>query len=45
MSHTPHELHAEFPEHEARIHELKESDAHFAKLELRPFNLQCIRQP
>ncbi|MDU8946729.1 YdcH family protein [Ovoidimarina sediminis] len=32
MSHTPHELHAEFPEHEARIHELKESDAHFAKL-------------
>lgn len=32
MSHTPHELHEEFPEHEAKIHELKVSDMHFAKL-------------
>lgn len=32
MSHTPHELHQEFPEHEAKIHELKTSDPHFAKL-------------
>lgn len=32
MSHTPHELHEEFPEHSARITELKQSDAHFAKL-------------
>ncbi len=32
MSHTPHELHEEFPEHVERMHDLKESDAHFARL-------------
>ncbi|MDJ0626665.1 MAG: YdcH family protein [Rhodobacter sp.] len=32
MSHTPHELHEEFPNHSTRIHELKETNAHFAKL-------------
>lgn len=32
MSHTPHELAEEFPEHAAKMHELKQSDAHFAKL-------------
>jgi uncharacterized protein YdcH (DUF465 family) len=32
MSHTPHELHEEFPQARARIHALKTSDAHFAKL-------------
>jgi len=32
MSHTPHELAEEFPEHAQRIHDLKQSDAHFAKL-------------
>ena len=32
MTHTPHELAADFPEHVERIHELKESDAHFARL-------------
>jgi uncharacterized protein YdcH (DUF465 family) len=32
MSHTPHELRDEFPEFEARIHALKESDGHFRKL-------------
>ncbi len=32
MTHTPHELHEEFPEHADRIHELKLSDAHFARL-------------
>ncbi|XGA79848.1 DUF465 domain-containing protein [Halomonas sp. CH40] len=32
MSHTPHELAEEFPEHAERIHELKQSDTHFAKL-------------
>ncbi len=32
MSHTPHELAADFPEHADRIHELKETDAHFSKL-------------
>lgn len=32
MSHTPHELAEEFPEHAERIHDLKQSDAHFAKL-------------
>ncbi|WP_422369981.1 YdcH family protein [Hoeflea sp.] len=32
MSHTPHELAEEFPEHTAKLHELKQSDAHFAKL-------------
>ncbi len=32
MAHTPHELAEDFPEHAARIHELKVSDAHFARL-------------
>ena len=32
MSHTPHELAEEFPEHAERIHNLKQSDTHFAKL-------------
>ncbi|MBU2980737.1 DUF465 domain-containing protein [Lentibacter algarum] len=32
MSHTPHELHDEFPEFAEKITELKTSDAHFANL-------------
>ena len=32
MTHTPHELAADFPEFAERITELKETDAHFAKL-------------
>ncbi|MAP94433.1 MAG: hypothetical protein CMK07_05725 [Ponticaulis sp.] len=32
MSHTPHELSEDFPEHIDLMRELKESDAHFAKL-------------
>ncbi|TKZ21875.1 DUF465 domain-containing protein [Shimia litoralis] len=32
MSHTPHELAEEFPEFVEKMHELKVSDAHFAKL-------------
>ena len=32
MSHTPHELIEEFPEHAAKIHALKVSDAHFQRL-------------
>jgi uncharacterized protein YdcH (DUF465 family) len=32
MSHTPHELASDFPEHADRIHALKESDPHFARL-------------
>ena len=32
MSHTPHQLAEEFPEHAAAISALKASDAHFAKL-------------
>lgn len=32
MSHTPHELAAEFPDKLARIHELKTHNAHFARL-------------
>ncbi|MBU4529602.1 MAG: YdcH family protein [Hoeflea sp.] len=32
MSHTPHELAEEFPEHVEKMSELKQSDAHFAKL-------------
>ncbi|MCC1494093.1 YdcH family protein [Cognatishimia sp. F0-27] len=32
MSHTPHELAEEFPEYVERIHELKQENAHFAKL-------------
>ena len=31
-SHTPHELHEEFPEHAEKITELKTNDAHFARL-------------
>ena len=30
MTHTPHELHEEFPERADRIHALKVSNAHFA---------------
>lgn len=32
MSHTPHELAEEFPEHVEKIHTLKMENAHFAKL-------------
>lgn len=32
MSHTPHELIAEFPEHAFKITELKTKEPHFAKL-------------
>ncbi|PID36715.1 MAG: hypothetical protein CR993_03560 [Rhodobacterales bacterium] len=32
MSHTPHELHEEFPELDAKITEMKTSNAHFLKL-------------
>ena len=32
MSHTPHELAAEFPELVAKLSDLKQSDAHFARL-------------
>ncbi len=32
MSHTPHELHEEFPQFADRISEMKQSDAHFARL-------------
>lgn len=32
MSHTPHELTEEFPDHVDHMHKLRESDAHFAKL-------------
>ncbi|PHP67870.1 hypothetical protein CSC94_04100 [Zhengella mangrovi] len=32
MSHVPHELAEEFPEHVDKMHELKTSNAHFAKL-------------
>jgi uncharacterized protein len=32
MSNTPHELHEEFPQHAARISELKQGDGHFARL-------------
>jgi uncharacterized protein YdcH (DUF465 family) len=32
MSHVPHELAEEFPEAADKIHELKMSNAHFAKL-------------
>lgn len=32
MSHTPHELIEEFPEAAEKIHALKETNAHFAKL-------------
>jgi len=32
MSHTPHELHEEFPEHAEKITELKQNDGHFSRL-------------
>lgn len=32
MSHTPHELHEEFPDLVDKISEMKQSDAHFARL-------------
>ena len=32
MSHTPHELAEDFPEHAERMHNLKMSDPHFARL-------------
>ncbi|MBI1492700.1 YdcH family protein [Halocynthiibacter styelae] len=32
MSHTPHELAEEFPDYAEKMSELKQSDAHFAKL-------------
>ena len=32
MTHVPHDLHADFPEHADRIHDLKLNNAHFAKL-------------
>ena len=32
MSHTPHELHEDFPDMADRITALKSSDAHFARL-------------
>ena len=32
MSHVPHELADEFPEQTQKIHDLKTSNAHFAKL-------------
>ncbi len=32
MSHTPHELVDDFPEHSNRISELRQTDAHFARL-------------
>ncbi|NKB56499.1 MAG: DUF465 domain-containing protein [Alphaproteobacteria bacterium] len=32
MTHTPHELAEEFPEHAQKIHDLKLSDAHFTRL-------------
>ncbi|MCI2400757.1 DUF465 domain-containing protein [Aliiroseovarius subalbicans] len=32
MSHTPHELPEEFPEHAEKMIALKQSDSHFAKI-------------
>lgn len=32
MSHTPHELHEEFPEHVEKMAQLRQSDSHFNKL-------------
>lgn len=32
MTHTPHELATEFPQHVGKLHDLKISNAHFAKL-------------
>ena len=33
MSHTPHELAEEFPEHVEKMSALKTTDAHFAKMQ------------
>ncbi len=32
MTHVPHELAADFPDHVDRLHDLKMNNAHFAKL-------------
>ncbi len=32
MTHTPHELAEDFPEHVEKIHQLKMADAHFSRL-------------
>ncbi|MGX0902715.1 uncharacterized protein YdcH (DUF465 family) [Roseovarius sp. MBR-79] len=32
MSHTPHELHEEFPQFAEKISELKQTDSHFARI-------------
>ncbi len=32
MSHTPHELAEEFPEHVDKMHDLKTANGHFARL-------------
>ena len=32
MSHVPHELAADFPEHASKIADLRQTDAHFARL-------------
>jgi uncharacterized protein YdcH (DUF465 family) len=32
MTHTPHDLADDFPNHVAELHDLKLSDAHFARL-------------
>ncbi len=32
MSHVPHELAEEFPEHKEKLHDLKMNDAHFVRL-------------
>ncbi len=32
MSNVPHELAEEFPQHKQKIHDLKQSDKHFARL-------------
>jgi uncharacterized protein YdcH (DUF465 family) len=32
MTHVPHDLAADFPEHAERIHTLKEANAHFLRL-------------
>lgn len=32
MSHVPHELHSEFPQHADLLHRLKTSDAHFQRV-------------
>lgn len=32
MGHTPHELAEEFPDHRDAIHDLKQTDGHFARM-------------